>query len=392
VSELWRGNIGFNFEGAAVTGQLASGDHWCLPCVVSSVFPMWNAGRDGAQLNVPFCDNGTTKGRHGLDSTISGFSDAVRARFPLALSPGDSLVVVRSWRSGEAGAPSVVSGNNRPQLREAAVLTCLDAPPAANVLTFRPAYSGPDRTAHELHQVDLTDDLAAFPNWAIPAGAPSIASVVAKLTPLQLDFMNTWRGRLVHPSANMADYARDMTRDYGHGILLLLCNIPLADKVEIAIRLIQIGIDQYGILLQDPDWAKAGGGHCSGRRFLTILAGYLLGEDSMADFFINNTSIDLTGESMQVGRDAQGVYWKDEAGRDRADPGNTSYIIQTSNVWPAAIIAVRALGLVAEWNLDDTLQYQDEYMAKAQTDEWKRSWHVFHGNMWDATDGGRHAP
>jgi len=394
ASSITRSAISWEFATPVTSGTLANGDPWVLAgTTIASKLPAWDGGRGGCQRNPPYCSNGGPgTGRHGFDSTISKFDAARRSTYPITLSAGDTLVSTWSWRAGEPGAPSVVSGAPRPTMRNAAVLTAIDAPPDPAFHTFRPAYSGSDRSFRRISRGELEAKLAAFPNWPPPAGTPSVSSVIARLDGVQLDFLNTWKGRYAHPSANMEDYARDVTADHGDGILMLLLSIPLADKVEIAKKLIQIGIDQHGILSQGPDWSYAGGGHVSGRRFPTILAGHLLGDAAMRDFFITHTDIRLTGESVQVHRDAQGVYWRDEIDKNRANPGSIGYRTQTSNVWIAGVLASRALGLVDSYNLPDAFIYQDAYMEESFSDEWKRAWHEWHGALWDSSDGGRHAP
>jgi hypothetical protein len=394
TSSITRSGITWSFASEVQSGTFANGDPWVLAGTeVASVSPGWDGSRGGSQVNPPYCSNGGPgTGRHGFDSTISKFDATKRTTFPRTLSAGDCLVSTWSWRAGESGAPAVVSGAPRPTARNAAVLTAVAAPPEEGWYTFRPAYSGSDRSVRRISRAELEARLEALPDWTAPPGIPSVAAVTSQMDDLWLDCLNTWKGRYLHPSANMEDYARDICADYGDGALMLLLDIPLASKVQIAVHLIQIGIDQYGILSQGPDWSYAGGGHVSGRRLPTVLAGYLLGDAAMREFFLAHTDIRLTGESVQVHRDSQGVYWRDEIDKNRANPGSIGYRTQTSNVWIAGILVTRALDLMDEYALPDGYIYQDGYMDESFSDAWKRAWHGWHGDLWDDTDGGRHAP
>jgi hypothetical protein len=189
----------------------------------------------------------------------------------------------------------------------------------------------------------------------------------------------------------MEDYGRDFSSRYAEAALMLLMDIPTADKEALAIRLCQIGIDMYGVFETGAEWGDDGGGHCTGRRLPVILAGYLLGYDTLRDYFIGKDK-ELTGESIQAQKDDQGYYWRERPRHSRSDPGSTGYITQTANVWCAMVIVLRALGLEEAWDHEPTFGYVEGHMAKSWDASWKRAWKDWYGSLYSLTDGGRHAP
>lgn len=387
-ASIERHGIAWTFTEAEVCGQFASGDWWVVgPVVVSGISPGWDGGRGGSMVNPVYVSE--TSGNQGYDTALTRFSAAVRAAPPITLSPGHSLVSTWSWRAGEPGAPAAATAGLRPTVRRAAVLTCLASAPTSTCL--RPPYAG---AVKPLVDVGSMIDLGTLPRWARPAAAPSTASVVEDLHRLWLDHRGVWHQDYLHPSESMPHYSREMTAEIGDAILLLLCDIPLTEKEQLALVLCQLGLDQWGVLgTPGARWGDGKGGIGSGRRAPVILAGYLLGLPHMRDFFLDHPDPILSLETLQVARDAQGVYWRESKTGTRASPGNTAYRkCCTANVWYAGLIAMRALGLEAQWNHPDSFTYQEQYAVEPGLAGYERSWHAWHGALWSSTDGGEHAP
>src|SRR5690606_8401129 len=103
-------------------------------------------------------------------------------------------------------------------------------------------------------------------------------------------------------------YGRDIARQVGDAVLALNLNYSAAEKKALVIRLVQRGIDTYGL-------AKAGmlwwpnGGHNTGRKLPMLIAGKPLGpadmlawadakkhfvfQEDMQHFYINDSDVTL---------------------------------------------------------------------------------------------------
>lgn len=96
----------------------------------------------------------------------------------------------------------------------------------------------------------------------------------------QIDWLNNWVSREIHPTAAMPDYGADIARDAGDAALKLLTS-TIAPKASMAAAFVQWGIDSYGILRGGGSW-PANGGHDNGRKIVMVFAALLLGDDGMA--------------------------------------------------------------------------------------------------------------
>lgn len=385
--EVESDGITFQFVKPQVTGEFVSGFPWVLgQCAVLQTLPGWDGGRGGAMVNPRFGGSGSL----GYDVLLS-YDEALRTRFPYALKPGESLVGTWSWRPGEPGCPDVISskpGVPRPLLRNAAVLTCVATIP--DPLAFRPAYSGLEK--RQLSAATLID-LGTLPRWRLPSSAPSVGTVLDNISRLYLDHRSMWDGRYLHPSENMQDYGRDLAYDIGSALLMLCCDIDLASKRELAIAVCQLAIDQHGVF-ETGGHFDFGGGHGPGRRAPMVVAGHLLGDLVMKNFWLEHTNGKLTGESAQLGVDAQGTYWREwwppRSGSTRSDPGSTSYrTCCTANVWMGHMMAIRGMGLVVEYDVPQAWAWMDAYQAESHSKDYQYAWKPWHRELWLATQGGR---
>lgn len=248
--------ITWTLNEAAPCGQFVSGDWWVVgPVTVTSVSPAWDGIRHGSMVN----PNQTAQ--QGYDSRAYGFSDILRTSFPATLNSDSSLISVKSLTS-------CTSGGANECLSDAAVLTVLSAPPAAN--SFRPPYFGNVKLIRTTSEVDYE----LLPRLSPPAAPlPSMGSAITRVW---LDHGPNVSGAVIHPNNNMPPYPRDSSILVSRLAVLALLDTP--SQQEYANRLIQLGLDLYSISLANEGGWRAQGGFGSGRKWPIIFAGILLND------------------------------------------------------------------------------------------------------------------
>ncbi|MEO6596887.1 MAG: hypothetical protein ABIP94_19250, partial [Planctomycetota bacterium] len=325
---------------------------------------------------------------------------------PLVLQGGKSLISAISYTSSTPPA----SGSHS-QLATVAVLTVLSAVPPAGA--FRPNYVGTDKTIRYLES-DL--DYLALGSIAPAAGTPDIATVADKFRRGWLDHMAGWTSRYMHPIDNMPDYGRDHCALFGTGALMLQLDLPNAQKRDLLVRLVQIGIDFWGNVQAGGYWEGVVG-HGSGRKLPILLAGAVLHNAGMlaigtthpSGYFgpgnVNNRS--QFGEDCQtfyVEQTSPGIYNWGNGSYTNAHLGlpewgvshthaptsdNSVWLADpyrrccTACAWPGQTLTARIMGLRAAWNHESYFEYVDRYMQTETPGEWTRSWDPWQAAMWD---------
>jgi hypothetical protein len=370
------------------------------------------AGRimHGAMIN-PTPRDGSTQ---GYDSAMYGqygpsFDPGLNAARPngQALSAGNPLIV-----SSGSSLVSTISHPNpgeRPQLITAAILTVVNAP--APIGSFRPSYSGADKTAPaNVSQINPAY-LASLPPVS---STPTMAIVEGYFERPWIDHVPNWMGRYIHPSENMPDYGREMASRVGEGALMLHLDYPLAEKETLLIRFLQLGIDWYGVVEDggENNWPP-NGGHESGRKWPIVFAGLMLGIHGMRDigpgdgsgavwfgedaqtFYVSQSDIDMTHSP-----DLRGCYLEEYEHSDLGLPewgirhgthpsaDNKAWCAVyrnccTGNSWPGFVLAAHIMGAQDTWDHDPLFDYQDRYMEIQEVGTWTRSWSDFSEEMWD---------
>jgi hypothetical protein len=412
VSSITRHGISWVFDRPVQAGRFVNGDWFVLgPVHVVDMLPRpaleGSRVMHGAMLNP---DPSTPD--QGYDGRLYGNSfreyykpslnvSGVSQQAPLRLMPGDSLVKVESL-------PTVPNPPTPANLRTAAVLTVLDTAPPEGA--FRPPYAGRDRAVafHE-GMIDYGKLLQLQP----AAGVPLMADTAAKFERVWLDHSPNWLGRMMHPVENMPDYGRQLAAEYGEAALLAHCNFTQAEKRLLVIRLIQIGIDNYGCLTNGCFWPGLGG-HGSGRKLPILFAGELLADGGMLGIgqtfvtrrFANGDSLNYFGEDSQtflVAETAPGQInygfggygaaqigladWgfshnKTPQNDDSTWTGDPYRVCCTVNAWIGHVLVARMMGLVDEWNHAPLFDYTDRYLQR-EPHGWTRAWKPWTEAMWD---------
>ena len=409
VSSITQWGITWVFDRAVPAGRFVNGDWFVVGEVnVVDILPRVTTvnGRTlhGAMLNP---DPSTRE--QGYDSQLYlGFGNHYQAQknvalsispqTPLALSPGNRVVKAHSLLSTQATR----------SLRTASVLTCLAEMPPAN--SFRPPYAGPLRNV-VYHEGSINwSRLASLPPVA---GMTPIAEVAPKLERVWLDHCPSWIGRMMHPLENMPDYGRDMASLLGVAGLLCNSDYPMEERRMLAIRLIQIGLDNYGNLRGGCRWSGLGG-HGSGRKMPILFAGAMLNDPDMLNVGMeyvserqpNGLAASYFGEDSQtffVAETAPGVINFGEGGYLPTDIGMPEWGFShtdnpqnddrswstdpyrtccTVNAWLGHVLVARIMGLTFLWNHQALFDYTDRYVA-IEPSGWTRSWVPWVEVMWD---------
>ncbi len=314
--------ISWTFDHAYTVGQFANGDWYVIgdpnvtinsidPCsfVGDGVIQMagqnhqaaWTvaSGRtvNGSMTNpVP-----AVLSAEGYDSadmgTIYQSSLNVALNMPLVLPAGTSLVSTISLDPTVTIGGSSTYGKTR--LWSGAILTVLASAPDAN--SFRPPYCGTDKTI-DYNETDLNYGiLASLSGTGIRTATGAATHLLAlhkdtlsdpniQYETVERYFERPWIMH-VDPGGNMMLPATNMWYHYGKnraacesaGAMMLQLDFTNAQKKTLYIRMVQLGIDYYGIVTNGTGnhVFTEGAGTCVGGKFPIILAGLALNDADM---------------------------------------------------------------------------------------------------------------
>jgi len=368
--------ITWTFDKPYPCGQFVTGDWWVVgPAVVASVQPAPTATRNGSMLD--------PVGKQAYDSRAGEYDGAKGVKLPLTLTPTHSLVSSISHPEASActqgGAPGWFTYNNvcqRGPIKTQAVLTAVAAPQPAD--TFRPPYAGssykPLRRVSEVCWKLL-------PKLPAPSSAPQATSVLRHLERPWIDHLNSWTMQHGCATLNMFCYGREIGDIVSIVSAYALLDTP--SQQQVATRLIQLGLDNYGVIKAGGGWG-VDGGHFNGRKWPIVLAGALLGDAAMRS---PGAAIGNEDQQTYYGTNGKALFGKPcsnacyftsgctyagscQAGsKDCRDPaglvdGCADYRnCCTSYTWVGEGLAALVLGLKADWGHDAFFDYVDRWMT-----------------------------
>lgn len=271
-------------------GRFVNGDFWILgPVTITAINPpkttIQQDGKsfivDGSMINPSELSEGpnASNSKQAFDSRVPFWDEDLCATPPIRLSGLQSLISTKSWRIDDSGV-RIVGNQPNPAIRTAAVLTCVPAIPDTNA--FRPAYCGSStKIMHNTEDMNLSilpslSATSGVPNLNDPKGWESWSNYLRRPW---LDIPTAWSTSTLHPSENMPDYGRQMAAQINDIALLLMLNsnwITPEQKRTLAIQMIQLGIDFYGIIANGGGWGHIGGGIGQGRKLPILFAGMAL--------------------------------------------------------------------------------------------------------------------
>lgn len=434
--------ITWTFETPAHAGQFVNGDWYVFgPVTVKAIDPPPLYGNEIPNRELDQVDKERPEGqrvRNGwmlnppaemkvaYDSGVRNWFDpSLVQKLPVAMQPGDSLVSTISMpKNLVLHAPlrnKIQRGvDDSSPIRTAAVLTCVSEPPPADA--FRPAFC--DRGHKSYRARNLKREL--LPTAAATDSLPEVRLYI-RFT--QRPWVGTGFFGFEEPVENMPQYGLEYGRVVGLSALLLCTDLPPQQKERLLINLVQVGIDLGGMVRAGhPGWT-GWGGHGSGRKLPIVLAGLLLGDESLAHVnrsfpkvsfgedeqtaygdcwtgakvvFAGHSGIDAaTGSGRQRGS-GWGPYehlppaeWKDGQ--------NTSEAYRrccTSVGWVAQALALRLMHAETAWGHDAFFDYADRWMheddagfvktiqqatGRDHDKDWARqgqAWDAFVNQMW----------
>jgi len=403
--------ITWTFDKDYTVGQFVNGDNWVLgPVTIVSISPAPSGERNGSMVN-PFSDRA-----QAYDSRISFYDSALLKTAPFSLSPGESLVSTISSHPSEIPTTDIVGGyigsETTACLRTAAVLTCLSSAPSE--LSFRPPYFGPNKGLHPASNVrwDLLPSLPATQN------TPDIQTFARYFQRVWIDHMYNWMSRRMHPIENMPNYGREYVSTVGDAGSLLCLDFTLEEKHDLAIGMIQVGIDLYAVAQNFKNVWVPSGGHNPGRKFPILFAGLMLNDNGMltlndydtqegtATYFGSDVEPSQTlwtgwqdsghqyaanvlyrySKTATPGYEFEGVhpnYWFDSpwpVNTNWAHVQMDGYRRQTTYAWMSQAIAARILGLKPYWNHDAYFAYCDRWAYEDDGPNGQAIWDAYNNH------------
>ena len=396
--------IVFNFAEQYTIGQFANGDYWVHnngnPVIINEILP--------ASTTVSHrVINGTMVDPD--DSVHQGYDSSPRDMAfegSLNVDPGytgTNLVINKN--SSIVKAISMESDAGRPIIKDAAVLTVLSETPPNGA--FRPSYTGSDKSI-----IATVNDLNynVLGNYPKLGDEPNIVDVQDNFERVWLEHCTDWQQRDIHPDNNMPSYGRDVSQTSGNGLVLLQLDYTQAEKETLLIRMVQYGLDIYGVAKNGGEWYN-NGGHNQGRKMPLVLAAKVLGNedilaygdkekhfifaDDQQHFYVSQADVELTNSPSWDPDERGGAtpYTTDDIGiaewsqrhSDRPTFDNANWGATYRHVnGPAQftqILAANLMNVKDDWNWSPVFDYFHRYYEIEKTD---RLSSVYTADLWEA--------
>ncbi len=410
--------ITWTFEKDVPVGRFVTGDYYVVgPVKITKIDPApageGAAFRNGSMLNPP------TNTDQAYDGRIRGFVPGKVARAPLELRPGDSLLSSISVEERNKLQNAILANPSRATeespIRTIAVLTCLEA--AAPADAFRPSYC--DRKKSRLYlardvrwealpRVKAVEANSHAETWVQryapdafdSRGVPTFAWLERAFERPWVDHIYGWDSRNMHPLENMPGYGREVGRMVSYAALMLCTDAPKEQKERLCLRLIQVGIDNWGVATRSKRGSEGGwpaaGGFGNGRKLPIVFAGCLLddregmqqirkhapecsfGEDEHVEYGPSWTGarVRFTGQYPLIGARQidRGPYehlrpaqWP---AQERGDPTMSEGYRRccTSICWVGQALAMRLMRVEPVWDHDAFFTYVDRWMYEDDAD------------------------
>lgn len=370
-------DIEFVFDDAYKCGQFANGDWWVSPSPKASMkIVSISPAIDVVNGNNGFEVNPLSFTKQGFDSRISGYDQTLQPSLPLTLPAVGNFSIVKAVSFPSADTDC------RPCLQYAAVLTVTAKPVLKSTVLFRPGYFGSSKsfiatekiTRRALKRIPIT--------CCTEAKNVSFESIAARYKNVQLDHLENFVVRFLHPADNMPDYGADIARDNAVYLLrMLMSDFSFAKPVHKAalINYLQMAIDLRSMAENGATW-PANGGHGNGRKLPILFAGWLFGDNGfrlsvLLSSFSEDTQIYYSkraGRALYGRECTDAAYWKttlySSGAADCRDPyglidgggyeiGASYQECCTAKPWKYTALAIRLLGIQKLWKNDNFLEY-----------------------------------
>jgi hypothetical protein len=382
---LYDGSLGsndsvrFSFDRRYPCGQYANGDWWISadavgPVRIVEISPEAWDGLNGFEINP------SSGSKQAFDRRVAGYTPSQQPALPLVIKSDASVV--------KAVSASISKQTCLPCLQYAAVLTVLNRPAVNSEKLFRPGYFGKQKYALSVEAIKL-NKLPRLPVACCSASKElGFDELARRYRGVQLDHLEGWVGRSLHPVGNMPDYGASIARDTATGLLrMFLDDFSLGNPSHRSalVGYLQMSIDLLTMAENGVQW-HTDGGHGNGRKLPLIVGGYLLEDDRFLKavrksafsedeqvFFSAVANIALYGRQCD---DAQ--YWMQQRAnkgpKDCRDPygyidgggkeiGEGYQACCTAMPWKYTALAIRLLRLEESWSNEAFLQYVDRWVG-----------------------------
>jgi hypothetical protein len=373
VSSITQYGITWTFDGEYPAGQFVTGDWWVVgPLNVVEISPAPTSDRNGSMLD--------PVGAQAYDARAGEYDGSKAVTAPLAIDAEHSLVSSISHpeesecdQGGTPGWQTYDGDCQRGPIHTQAVLTVVAAPPTG--LAVRPPYAGANKPIHLVSSI--CED--ALPSLAPPAELPDATALLRHVERPWIDHLGSWTMQHGCATHNMYCYGREIGNIVSVLAAYAILDAPQRD--EIATRLVQLGIDNYGVVQAGGGWGSDGG-HFNGRKFPIVFAGALLGDAGMSSpgTAIGNEDAMTydNGSGLALwGRDCDNCYFDNacmyddncpNGARDCRDPAETVDGCDdyrnccTSVTWVGEALAIRLMGMQSAWGHDPFFAYVERWM------------------------------
>lgn len=410
ATTLTRHGITWTFSTAVTYGTYANGDYWVQgPVTVTAISPtpVATVAANGSMLD-PMGENETQSFANMPwwgGSNLYDASENVGLLLPLLITPAAG-----SYKSLVSAKTVVNLAEQGTCVDYAAVLTVVDAPPAATC--FRPWYSGgylkqPDPDGYLLSNVDWGRLVTVF----AASTATNIASMTQRAQFCHVECIEQSSSQAVRPLATGPSYGPDIAEDLGNMLMAVNSNTPAPARQELALHMIQWGIDMHGAV-RNRWWGN--NGHGVGKKAIILFAGQMLNDTAANGMLHCNDAAAAAQPAPGVGevdrRDHRWVFAEDSQTFyvEETDPGppqvinggignytaadigipewannhydntfgasdnvawfdgsyNSSYRLCCSmRRWYGQLLAMHAMGLTTAWAWPALFGYLDRYIA-----------------------------
>jgi len=393
--------ITWYFDRSYPTGHFVNGDWWVKgPVTIVRVdpAPTDSPARNGSMVNpVP--------GTQGYDDRIGFYDKTARVRFPLKLGPNSSLVSTISldaedYNGGVKDLRGKTISSAHVKLRTAAVLTVLAKELAEESL--RPPYCGNEKPLYETRVLNWQ----LLPDLEPVAATPKPDYHLRAFERVWLTHIRDWQCRLLHPSENMPNYYRDISQLYSEAAILVSTRIRPEARVLLVARLLQNGVDQYGVVTH-------GYGDSAVNKFPILFAGVMLDAPEIYYTFLAHASRTPFREDWQTyyPKDAQsqiqstkvpkGQGWTGAKVLWRQDPGDMEhehlhpsewYLVPsggggkretyrhgtTSKTWVGMALIAKLMNLELLWDHPAFFDYVDRWMDAADFTSYEKTIQLYY--------------
>jgi hypothetical protein len=323
TSSISQDGITWHFDQPYTYGQYANGDYWVLgPVTITQISPDYIVSNGYTDKNgvyrvysPPRHINGweinpgkvvTSEETQGFDSGLPGFDAAKIPALPITISEHNTSVLkVISLDCFE---------NCRPSLYTAAVLTVVTTPPLPT--QFRPSYIGnpSQKLIRDRSQVDL-NRLPGIISTDLPSDA-TFDAALARQKRLKLEHIARGSGQRSRPLLSMDGYLPYATGEFTNAILYAMTTYHQDKREEMAIHLIQHGIDWIG-LFNHGYYFPRGSGEQTGGILVPVFAATLFTDDSLKQMILTATDqpgsdgLPYEDHSIQIGRQERPLFGND---------------------------------------------------------------------------------